>query len=261
MKKCILISFTILLVLCSSQLLKAADDTQEFIKHNPDGDKYSFVRNYLTALNYINLNETRKSKRDFLNFEGSKEEKLDQYLRELTRDNVNIRTARNLMKRYFVVNNPLMVKITDIFYVVCDEQTRLNDEEINLMKNGVAEKIVYTPNNLPDENKPSLDVLKKQIELNDRRKEVLQKLLEASALVSKVLVSSQTDTDGELVVLGINDVERKKLLLKMDEFYGREFEGKIREGQSYLEASVVAIREILEDYSWGTLDDLAQGNK
>lgn len=242
----------------SPKFLFAAEDTQEFIKNNPDGQKYDFVRNYLTALNYINLNETRKSKRDFSKYEGAKEEKLDQYVRELTRDNVNIRTARNLMKRYFSVDNPLMVKVTDIFYVVCDEQTKFNDEEISLMKNGVAEKIVYTPNNLPDQNQNSPGLLNKQIELNNRRKDSHQKLLEASVLVGKVLVSSQTDTEGELVVLGVNDEQRKKLLLKMDEFYGAEFEGKMREGQSYLEASVVAIREILEDYSWGTLDDFAK---
>lgn len=261
MRKHMLIGFVISLVLFHGVFVNAAEDTPEFIKNNPDGQKYDFVRNYLIALNYINLNETRKSKHNFLKYEGTKEEKIDQYVRELTRDNVNIRTARNLMKRYFSVNNPLMVKVTDIFYVVCDEQTKLNDEEINLMKNGVPEKAVYTPNNLPDKNKNPQGLLNKQIELSNRRKDSLQKLLEASVLVSKVLVSSQADGEGDLVVLGVNDEQRKKLLLKMDEFYGAEFEGKMREGQSYLEASVVAIREILEDYSWGTLDDLAKGKE
>ncbi len=252
--------FGIFLLLSSIMMFslsaRAAEDTKEFVKNNPDGKKYDFVRNYLSALNYIYMNETRKSKRELSKFEGTADEKIEQYARELTRDNVNIRTARNLMKGYFRTNNPLMVKATDIFYQVCDEQTKFNDEEIALFKQGVSVKI--TPDNPPDQGKTPQELLDKQTFLNNRRKDSMQKLLEASMLVSKVLISSQTDQEGELVALGLSEAERKKLLVKVDSFYGPGFEGKLREGQSFLQASVSAIREVLEDYSWGTLDDLAK---
>ena len=154
-----------------------------------------------------------------------------------------------------------MVKVTDIFYQVCDEQAKLNEEEVKLIQNGVPEKEKVDPNHLLDVNQTPQPVLDQHIALNQRRKDSLQKLVEASVLVAKVLISNQTDRDGELVVLGISELERKKLLTKADSFYGSGFEGGLREGQSFLQASVSSIKEILEDYSWGTLDDLAQKSR
>jgi hypothetical protein len=257
MQKIFGIIFVIFSIVSFPLIGRTAEDTQEFIKNNPDGQKYDFVRNYLSALNYIYMNETRKSKKELSSFSGTADQKIDQYARELTRDNVNIRTARNLLKRYFKTNNPLMVKATDLFYQVCDEQTKFNDQEITLLKQGVSVKV--TPDNMPDDKtKTPQELLDKQSALNNRRKDSMQKLLEASMLVSKVLISSKTDQEGELVALGVNEAERKKLLVKVDSFYGSGFEGQMREGQSFLQASIAAIREVLEDYSWGTLDDLAK---
>lgn len=233
-----------------------AEDHADFIKNNPDGQKYDFIRTYLTALNYLYMNETRQSKRDFTNIQGTSKEKNDQYFRELMRDNINIRTSRNLMKPYFSAGNPLMVKATDIFYQVCDEQAKLNDEEMELIKKETPVKTKIDPNHLPEKNDSVQAPLDEYIVLNNRRKESLQKLLEASLLAAKVLISNKTDQEGDLVVLGINKEERKKLLLKTDIFRGSGYEGEMREGQSFLEASVASIRDVLKDPSWGTLEDL-----
>jgi hypothetical protein len=230
-----------------------ANDTVQFIQNNPDGGKYEFVRHYLQSLNYIFLNESRKSKTDLLS--GKREgEQSKLYLQELNRDNVNLRVARNILKKYFSSPNPLMVKIADLFYSVCGKQIDLNNEEIALIERGASPAKINPLTILKGEQASGL--LPGQEEIGLKRKESLKTLLEASMLINKVLISNQPDQDGELVVLGITEPERRQLLQRLNDFPVNQSVNQVEQGQSFLEASVASIRGILEDKSWGTIEDL-----
>jgi hypothetical protein len=247
------VSMLFALTLIFSAGISSANDTALFIQNNPDGGKYEFVRHYLQSLNYLFLNESRESKMTlFAGKSDGDQSKL--YLQELNRDNVNLRVARNILKKYFSSPNPLMVKTVDLFYSVCGEQIDLNNEEIALIEKGAPIKEINPLTILKGEQ--SAGLLPRQEEIALKRKESLKTLLEASMLINKILISNQLDQDGELVALGITGTERRQLLQRLNDFPVEKTVNQVEQGQSFLQASVASIRGMLEDKSWGTIEDL-----
>lgn len=227
------------------------DDISNVKKYNPDGWKYEFVKNYLVSLTYLNQNAHRRQDSPSLNPDAPQDTEIIGILMDnLILDNVNLRIARNLLKRYYTPQNGLILKTADLFIKVCNEQIEFNNRE----RAHFAE--LYDMQIDGDLTGFDNDVfLKRNQSLAEERKASLKKLLEASMLIGKVLVSDEADSFGELVMLGITDEEREKLLDKLDKFQGEEFEGVVRDGQTFLQGSVAAIREVLEDVSWDTLDE------
>ena len=225
----------------------ASKDADQFKKFNPDIQKYEFVRNYLTGLEYLQQNARREIEASKLTFDDlKKKEKIEGFKNDIVLNNFNLRIARNLLKRYKTADNGLMLKTTDVFSKVCDEQIGLNNAEKKIIENLFKDK---QGDDVTKEN-----FFRDMRSVAEQRKESLKKLLEASLLVNKVLVSEKTDQYGEFFQLGVTKKERTKLIEMLDAFQGEEFKGGVRPGQTFIQGSVAAIRQILEDRSWGTLD-------
>jgi len=251
MKK-IMIAAAVVLMLSPSLF---ADDISSrpavFRKYNPDGRKYEFVKNYLAGLNYLKANEELDRKvASFNDGDVQNLQRVKVYKDGVFANTMNLRIAKSHLNKYRTPDNGLMLKTADLFMKACDELVLLNDREKSLLQS-------YEQALAADEM-DSFDQGEFMGNLNHvvrLRKESYKKILEASVLAGKVLVGEKTDRYGDLVALGVTAKERDKLLSKIDEFYaGEEYEGEMRSGQSYLQASVAAIRQVLKDYRWDTTD-------
>lgn len=224
---------------------------RRFQQNNPDGLKYEFTRDYITSLNYLKENNERFEDVAILAFSEDKEINRIAALRDdLIRNNLNLRIARNYLSKYLrQADNGLILKASDMFTDFCDQLIDHNNQEKLLL-----EELYYTQ--LKDEM-DGFDVngfTRDQRRIGLARKEALKKLLETSILVSKILISPQENYAGEYDRLGITQEERYKLLYKIDEFEDERFKGELRPGLTFLEGSVVTLREILEDYDYTALD-------
>ncbi len=230
------------------------DDVRYFSKYNPDGIKYAFVKDYLSALSYLkscfygSLTDSMEGN----NKAPKSVDRIEQGIKKLTQDNLNLRIAKNFISDYRKVNNGLIVKVTDIFIKMCDEQIKLNEEQRHLIEE------LYKAR---EKDKPNLfnerEFMEAQIRLSNKRRLVWQDLLKASMLVKKVLISGTPDKYGEFVSLGITETQRRKLLSRLDGFDCKDCGSKIHEGQTFWDASISAIKEILEDTTWDTLPENA----
>jgi len=227
------------------------EDLEKFKLNNPDGKKYEFVSTYIDGLNYLYLNRTRKDRIEFFDDGRLKEaEKVNKIMDNLVLDNLNLRIARNMVKKFRIPQNGLILKAADLFVQVCNEQIVFNNRQ---RKKFVDLYRVYKEEEVGSFDKKAF--LSFQRNLGAQRKESLKKLLEASYIVSKALISNEEDEYGDLMRLGITSGERRKLLRKLDVFRGPQFEGEVREGQNFLEASITILRQNLEDYTWASLDE------
>lgn len=228
-----------------------SDQGELIAQFNPDGQKYGFVKNYANALKYIHDNELSRKKNPALNEESLMDPLVTEALMEnLIQENANLRVSRNYLKSFSSVENGLMLKVMLLFTEMCDEHIEFNNQERQMLDDLSAAQETKT-----------LDSFEKQafikgyeILASDRRNS-MSKLLEASMLIEKVLMSSDVDEYGEFTKLGITSTQRDKLLKKLYAFDGEGFEGEVREGQSFFEASVVAICLVLEDERWETLQE------
>lgn len=225
-------------------------NSRKFKEQNPDWNKYEFARDYLTSLEYLKSNSDRYEEMRTFAAKQEREKRLILLRDEMIQNNVNLRVARNYLKKYRTqVNNGLMLKVSDIFTKVCDELIGLNNQERKLLED------MYS-----SQAKGKLDQVMMEAFENDQRKiyaakkESLKNLLQASILVAKVLVSNKENYYGEFDRLGITQEQRYKLLDKINQFNEDQYKGDLRMGQSFLEGSVVAIREVLEDYNYETND-------
>lgn len=225
-------------------------NSRKFKEQNPDWNKYEFTRDYLTSLEYLKSNADRYEETRLFAAQQEEDKRLILLRDELIHNNVNLRVARNYLKKYHTqVNNGLMLKVADIFINVCDELIVFNNEERKLLEDFNAARL-----------KGKVDDARLEAFTSDQqriyaaKKESLKNLLQASLLVAKVLVSNKENYYGEFDRLGITQEQRYKLLEKINHFNEKQYKGDLRTGQSFVEGSVVAIREILENYNYETND-------
>ncbi|MCA9400499.1 MAG: hypothetical protein KC713_02655 [Candidatus Omnitrophica bacterium] len=225
------------------------DDMHQFISNNPDGQKYDFVKHYLNSLTYVKENEDRQSEQIQSIISLNEMQRLMLVKNNLALDNTNLRVARNFLKQYQLADNGLMLKAVELFTEFCDEMIELNMREKTILQEWMK-KI-----NLDDITVEAQQMfLESQQILAAKRKESQQKLLQASLFVQKILISENTNSQGEFVYLGVNQEERQKLLRLLQLFEGQKFKGPIREGQSFLQASISAIREVLTNGRFSALE-------
>lgn len=227
------------------------EDPVIFSRNNPDGEKYSFVKHYIMALEYYRDNEKLVGGLGVLSQEDLADDNLvRRQMDNLLRANTNLRVARNILGKYSGSRNALMRKIAGDFSAVCNDQIAINNQERemwNELINSVKE-IVLGFYDVGSFNQRYRD-------LAEKRKTSLGGLLQASILSGKVLFSPKLNEYGHYGFLGISKDERFKLIKRLDEgFTGDNFKGELRDGQTFLEASVVSLREVLENFRTQTLD-------
>ncbi len=218
-------------------------EVQRYQEYNPDGRKYEFVKSYIHSLSYIYQNDVRNEEIRLLTFEYLQEAFNLVKLRDiLVVNNINLRVARNFIKKYKDSQNGLILKVSELYTQFCDDLIEINDEEKEFY-NKLYENSLERDTQGIDKKK----IVDWQQYVNEKRKEIMMDLLESSLLVTKVLISDKTDGYGELSYLGISDDQRHNLLTLLGGFKGEEFKGNLRGGQSFVEGSVSVLRQILQD--------------
>ncbi|MBF0479054.1 MAG: hypothetical protein HQL26_06190 [Candidatus Omnitrophica bacterium] len=224
-------------------------DVNEFIKNNPDGQKFDFMSRYIETLGYLESNEKLSKQFIDVNLLTAPADKVKTYLDALVNANVNLRVSRNYLKRYGAVNNGLIRKVVQDFQLACDELITNNQGERLLV-----EKIYNAQMNHQKRSGMNTKEFSSRIEqLTEQRRGTSTKILQTSMWASKVLISNKVDKFGSLYMLGISADQRKELLEQLSKYKGKEYRGELRPGQSFLQASIAAIAAILEDESWGNL--------
>lgn len=237
-----------LLLLVPSVQAESIADRQQFRLNNPDGKKYEFVKSFLMGLEYLKEIEDRNAKWDNLSKEDLENiDNLKELAAGLIQDNTDMLVAKNMLRKFRTPQNGLILKTTDLFQNLCDELIVINKEEQLALKTLLQQE----SRNDEMDYEGYLDQKKALIA---QRKATSQNLLEAAFLVTKVLVSPKENFYGRLETLGVTSKQRRSLIQRLKKFNGEEYSGDLREGQTFLQGSIVVIREILEDMNWDSLD-------
>lgn len=250
MKKIVYTTILVLgVVLCApanSFAQFAKSEFEQFKAANPDIKKYEFVNDFLLALDQIQKNQKQYDRwldNEKMGVDAAQHTK--EYIEFLKQANIQYRMANNFLKKYNRVDNGLMLKVVQIFSQACDEIVDINNSEREIL---TAYYDALTNDKLDDfdEEKMAED----QLSVANQRKESNLKILESSMYIKKILISNQPNKYGEFVRLGITEDERQNLINRLNLFFGESNVNEVQAGQTFLEASVSAIREILQDYKW-----------
>ena len=99
-----------------------------------------------------------------------------------------------------------------------------------------------------------IEFLKSQHFFELQRKEADKNIIQASVLMTKVLISEK-NKNGRGHLLAVTSQQRQKLLDKLDSFGKDTLDWGLKPGQRTLEGSIAVIREILEDSLWISPDE------
>jgi len=239
------------ILLSSPSIAEGDSNVDNMIKYNPDVKKYEFVKSYIAALSYIKVNAERNEKYAAFTSKQIEELKPGRLLMDnLILDNNNIRVAKHYMLKYNKSENGLMLKAVDVFVNFSEQQLSLNNEE-----RAILDELFEAHVNETIDGFDKKSFMLEQARLASLRKESWKDILRASLFIPKILISDQKNEMGELTWLAIDETERVKLLMKLDEFYGDLYKGDLRVGQTFLQGSIAVIRDILEDSSWDSLPE------
>jgi len=225
----------------------ASDD---FNKNNPDVMKYEFARSYITSLSYMKAIHDRWDKNAPKKlFVDQQDKMILATIEDLALDNSDLRIIKNYLLKYLLSPNMLMRKVSDIVVVAVNREIVINDQEKTLWQNW------YGLNVNGQATRPKeINFVKTQHSLELQRKEADKNIIQASVLMTKVLISDKNE-NGKGHLLAISAQQRQKLLDKLDSFGSDNLDWGLKSGQSTLEASIAVIREILEDSLWVSIDE------
>lgn len=220
-----------------------------FAKNNPDVGKYEYARSFIASLTYIKeVRERWHKSTPVKDFKGADDVTLMRgFLSYIIKDNADLRIAKNYLVPYLNSSNALIKKSADTFILGCNTIIAINDKEKQIWDQWNAIKA----NNLGN-RKNETAFLNAQEELALKRKEASKKIIQASILLSKILRSEKNDNEkGKL--LAITDAQRKKLNKSLDQLEKENLDWGLKPGQTFQQASVAVIREILEDPIYKTI--------
>jgi len=220
--------------------LYPAYGSTDFQKNNPDIRKYEFARSYITALGYLKDIDDRWNK---------KIKVIRASVNDLAEDNTDLRIFKNYLVKYQASPNTLIRKITNTVVMATMREIAVNDDEKTLWEEW------YDLNKAGQATRPKeIDFVKAQHVLALRRKEADKDIVQASVLLTKVLVSDK-NVNGRGHQLAVTSQQRQKLLDKLDSYGHETLDWGLKPGQRTLEASIAAIREVLEDSIWISIDE------
>lgn len=214
-----------------------------FKTYNPDIDKYDFTRQFIVGLGYY------KKVFDRLKVEESGREngvedidRLKMYVDDRTLDNTEVRIAKNYLTRFTTSKNAFVQKVARDAIAQYDAMLALNMKERDRWQELYRFRSTGKPEGFDEAG------------FNDRMQPLIQErkaagkgLLTASALLKTVLLSAEYCDSEDCKYLALTGDERKKLATALDQYARDNYQWGIKEGQSTFEATVAAIREVLED--------------
>jgi len=240
----------ILLAIVVVTIIHPVHAADEFSKNNPDIKKYEFARSYITALSYMkDINDRWNKNAPKKLFAHQKDKMILATLNDLSLDSSDLLIIKNYLVKYLRFPNMLMRKVADIVVVATDREIAINHEEKALWEKW------YDLNTAGQATRPKeINFVKNQYNLELRRKEADKNIIQASVMMTKVLISDKNE-NGHGHQLAITAQQRQKLLDKLDSFGSDNLDWGLKTGQSTLEGSIAVIREILEDSIWTSIDE------
>jgi len=244
--------FRRLLLLCifSAAIITPVHADDQFTKNNPDGYKYEFARSYITALSYMKDIDERWNKNTPKKlFAHDKLKMILATINDLALDSSDLLIIKHYLLKYLTSPNMLMRKVADMVVVSISREIAINHEEKSLWEDW------YDLNREAQATRPKeIEFVKSQYAFELRRKEADKDIIQATVLMTKVLMSDKNKNDkGHL--LAITAQQRQKLLDKLDTFGGDYLDWGLKPHQRTLESCVCVIREILEDSIWISIDE------
>jgi hypothetical protein len=249
MLKCVLSA--VLAVCLAASPCFSAGVPADFKKTNPDSSaKYSFARSYISALGHIQSNYKMWREAPPKNkFTGGDIQLMRGYVSYLTKDDANLRIAKNYLSKYLESSNVLIRATADSFTGACMTLLAINKKEKEIWDQWFAVR----SNNLGTITNEKA-FIKAQGELETKRKEAYKEIITSTIMLTKVL-KSEKNKDDQGKLLAITAKEREKLLENLDEYGKETLDWGIKPGQNYMQASIATIREILEDTVYIPLDE------
>ena len=182
-------------------------------------------------------------------FAHQKEKMIKATLNDLALDSSDLLIVKNYLLKYLMSPNELMRKVANIVVVATNKEIAINHEEKILWEKW------YDLNAAGQATRPKeIDFVKTQYAMELQRKEADKNIIQASVLMTKVLISEK-NKNGKGHLLAITAQERQQLLDKLDSFGSDTLDWGLKPRQSTLEGSIAIIREILEDSSWISIDE------
>jgi hypothetical protein len=170
-------------------------------------------------------------------------------INDLALDSSDLFIIKNYLLKYLTSPNKLMRKVADIVVVSISHEIAINHQEKALWEKW------YDLNTAGQATRPKeIIFVKNQYSLELRRKEADKEIIQASVMMTKVLISDK-NKNGKGRLLAITAQQRQKLLDKLDSFGRDTLDWGLKPGQRTLEASIAVIREILEDSIWISIDE------
>jgi hypothetical protein len=240
----------VVIAICGVISAHPAYAADEFARNNPDVRKYEFVRSYITALSYMKDIDDRWNKNAPKKlFAHDKNKMILASINDLALDSSDLLVIKNYLIKYLVSPNMLMRKVADIVVVATSREIAINHEEKSLWEKW------YDLNTAGQASRPKeVEFVKNQYAMELRRKEADKNIIQASKMMTKVLISDKNENaKGHL--LAITAQQRQKLLDKLDSFGHDTLDWGLKPGQTTLEGSIAVIREILEDSIWISIDE------
>jgi hypothetical protein len=240
----------LLLALYAGMSIHPAYAADEFGLNNPDVLKYEFARSYITSLSYMKAIHDRWDKNAPKKlFADQKDKLILATIEDLALDNSDLRIIKNYLLKYLLSPNMLMRKVADIVVVATSREIAINDQEKTLWQKWYGLNV-----NGQTTRPKEVEFVKTQHSLELQRKEADKNIIQASVLMTKVLISDK-NVNGKGHLLAITAQQRQKLLDKLDSFGSDNLDWGLKYGQSTLEGSIAVIREILEDSLWISIDE------
>lgn len=240
----------LLLAIYGGMIVPQAHAADEFSKNNPDFRKYEFARSYITGLSYIkDINDRWGKNAPKKLFADQKNKMILATINDLALDSSDLRIFKHYMAKYLTFPNMLIRKVADTVVVSTSREIAVNDEEKKLWQKW------YDLNVAGQVTRPKeKEFIKNQYAFELQRKEIDKDIIQASVLLTKVLISEKNN-NGKGHLLAITAQQRQKLLDKLDSFGSDTLDWGLKSGQSTIEASIAVIREVLEDSIWISIDD------
>ncbi len=240
----------LLLAIYGAMVVHPACAADEFTKNNPDVKKYEFARSYITALSYMkDINDRWEKNAPKKLFAHQKNKMILATLNDLALNDSDLRIIKHYLLKYLISPNMLMRKVADIVVVATGREIAINGQQRSLWQKW------YDLNIAGQATRPKeIDFVKTQYSLELQRKEADKDIIQASVLMTKVLISEK-NKNGHGHYLAITAQQRQKLLDKLDSFGGDTLDWGLKKGQTTLQGSIAVIREILEDSIWISIDE------
>ncbi len=237
-------------LLLAAALLPRAQAADDFSRNNPDILKYAFARSYITSLSYMkdihsrwHRNQPRKM------FLGQKQKLILATINDLSLDSSDLLIIKNYLSPYLTSPNKLMRKVADMVVVNISQEIDVNHDEKALWQRWYDLNTAAKPT-----RRQEAQFVREQYRLEMQRKEADKNIIQASVLMTKVLISAQNkNSKGHL--LAVTAKERQSLLDILDSYGSDNLDWGLKSGQSTLEGSIAVIRETLEDPLWTSIDE------